>query len=126
PNQLGHPLAYMVTAVSQNKDLAALLITLASSVELNTNHALTGAKLAIRHSQVAFAPFAEAEFLSAAAGLLPYQIFSPAHPKTGAFLTIIHDAISGVQAGAMTPESALDFLIERASLEIGDEHFIVR
>ncbi|MCL0048919.1 extracellular solute-binding protein [Dehalococcoidia bacterium] len=126
PNQLGHPLAYMVTAVSQNKDLAALLITLASSVELNTNHALTGAKLAIRRSQVAFAPFAEAEFLSAAAELLPYQIFSPAHPKTGAFLTIIHDAISGVQAGAMTPEGALDFLIERASLEIGDEHFIVR
>ena len=40
PNQLGHPLAYMVTAPSRHKELAALLITLASEVDLNTRHAL--------------------------------------------------------------------------------------
>ena len=126
PNQLGHPLAYMVTELSANKDLAALLITIASSVDLNTNHALTGAKLAIRQSQVAFQPFAENKYLSAVAGLLPDQIFSPAHPKTGAFITILYDAISGVQDGAMSPEAALDFVIDRVKLDIGEENIIIR
>ena len=49
----GHPLAYMVTSPSHHKDLAFLLITLASEVDLNTRHSLEAAKLAIRRSQTA-------------------------------------------------------------------------
>ncbi|HHV92927.1 MAG TPA: extracellular solute-binding protein [Firmicutes bacterium] len=121
PNQLGQPQAYMITSASKNKDLAGLLITLASAVDLNTNHAIEGAKLAIRQSQTAFAPFAEAEFLSQAAALLPQQIFLPVHPGSGFYSTALYEAISGVEAGMLTPEVALQQLEQRLKAQLGDD-----
>ena len=110
PNQLGQPQAYMITAASRKKELAALLIMLASDVDLNTNHALEGAKLAIRQSQTAFPRFAESEYLSRAATLVPDQIFLPSHPASGFYNTALYEAIGGVEAGMLTPEKALQQL----------------
>src|SRR5690606_34195721 len=42
PNQLGQPQAYMITSASQNKDLAALLIMLASDVVFLPSHPGSG------------------------------------------------------------------------------------
>ena len=125
PNQLGQPQAYMITSASQNKDLAALLIMLASDVDLNTNHALEGAKLAIRQSQTAFPRFAEAEFLSQAATLVPDQIFLPSHPGSGFYSTVLYEAIGGVEVGMLTPEMALQQLEMRLRQQLGDD-LIVR
>lgn len=125
PNQFGHPLAYMVTSFSRYKDLAFLLITIASSVDLNTNHALTGAKLAIRRSQVADPRFAEARFQAAVTELLPYQRFLPPHPKAGFYATVLWEAIGAVETGALAPEAALTVMEQRLRAELGDE-LIVR
>lgn len=125
PNQFGHPLCYMVTSVSRHKDLAFLLITLASSVDLNTNHCLTGAKLAIRRSQVAYSRFQEARFLAEAAKLLPYQRFMPPHPKTGFYTSVLYEAIGAVETGTLTPEAALQMMENRLRAELGDD-LIVR
>lgn len=125
PNQLGQPQAYMITAASQKKDLAALLIALASDVDLNTNHALEGGKLAIRQSQTAFPKFAEATYLSQAAMLVPEQIFLPAHPGSGFYTTALYEAIGGVEAGMLTPEMALQQLEMRLRQQLGDD-LIVR
>lgn len=125
PNQLGQPQAYMITQASQHKELAALLVMLASSVDLNTNHALEGAKLAIRHSQTAFPKFAQAEFLAQAAELLPDQIFLPAHPGSGFYSTALYEAIGGVETGMLTPEAALQQLELRLRQQLGDD-LIVR
>ncbi|MBT9165989.1 MAG: hypothetical protein DDT25_00653 [Chloroflexi bacterium] len=124
PNQIGHPLAYMITDISAHPELAALLITIASDVDLITNHSLTGGKLALRHQQVAYPRFAEAEFLAAASALLPYQRFMPAHPKTGLFSGFLFDAIKAVQAGTLTPEKALELLVRRSEADIGDDIII--
>ncbi len=113
PNQLGHPVAYMLSELSSKKDLAFLLITLASDVDLNTRHSLEAAKLAIRRSQTAFAPFAESEFLAAAAELLPEQIFMAAHPASGQYATVLHEAISGVEVGALTPQEGVELIVQR-------------
>lgn len=121
PNQLGQPQAYMITEASANKDLAALLIMLASDVDLNTNHALEGAKLAIRESQTAFRRFAESEFLSRAAELVPQQIFLPAHSASGFYNTVLYEAIGGVEAGVLTPEMALQQLETRMRGQLGDD-----
>ena len=96
------------------------MITLASQVDLITNHSLTGAKLAIRRSQVAYERFAEAKFLAAVSELLPYQRFLPPHPKTGFYTTTLYEAIGAVEAGTMTPEEALAFMEDRLKLEIGE------
>ena len=125
PNQFGHPLCYMVTSVSRHKELAFLLITLASSVDLNTNHSLTGSKLAIRESQTAYRRFKEARFLAEASKLLPYQRFLPPHPKTGFYTTVLYEAIGAVETGALTPEAALEVMIQRLKAELGED-IIVR
>lgn len=121
PNQLGQPQAYMITQASQHKDLAALLITLASDVDLNTHHALQGAKLAIRRSQTAFGPFAESAYLAAAATLVPDQIFLPAHPASGFYNTVLYEAIGAVEAGMLQPEQALQQLERRLKAQLGDD-----
>lgn len=120
-NQLGHPLAYMVSSASRYKELAFLLITLASAVDLNTNHALTGAKLAIRRSQTAFAPFAQARFPAAAATLLPQQIFMPPHPGSGLYSSVFHEAIGAVETGALSPAAAVDMMASRLQRELRDQ-----
>lgn len=124
PNQFGHPLAYMVTSASRHPELAALLIRIASSVDLNTNMSITGGKLAIRRSQVAYERFAEAKFLAAATELLPYQRFMPPHPKTGLYSTILFEALSAVQTGMLTPEAALAMMVHRVRADIGEEIII--
>jgi inositol-phosphate transport system substrate-binding protein len=124
PNQFGHPLAYMVTTASRHPELAALLITIASSVDLNTNMSITGGKLAIRRSQVAYERFAEAEFLAAVTELLPYQRFMPSHPKTGLYSTILFETLMAVQTGKWTPEVAMEFMVKRVQAEIGEEIII--
>ena len=124
PNQFGHPLAYMITSVSRHKELAFLVLTLASQVDLITNHSLSGAKLAIRRSQLSYERFAKAEYLAAVSELLPYQRFLPPHPKTGFFTTTLYEAISAVEAGTMTPAEALAFMEDRLKLELGDEIII--
>jgi len=115
----------MVTSVSRHPELAALLITLASDVDLITNHCITGGKLALRHQQLAYPRFAEAKFLAAASALLPYQRFLPPHPKTGLYSTLLFEAIGAVEAGVQTPEDALEMMVRRVQMEIGEE-IIVR
>ncbi|HEY8497400.1 MAG TPA: extracellular solute-binding protein [Limnochordales bacterium] len=125
PNQLGQPQAYMITAASRHKDLAALLITIASDVDLNTNHARQGAKLAIRRSQTAFPDFAASTYLAAAATLVPDQIFLPSHPASGFYNTALYEAIGAVEAGMLRPEQALQELERRLRSQLGDD-LIVR
>jgi len=125
PNQAGQPQAYMITSASQKKDLAALLIAIASSVDLNTNHALEGAKLAIRRSQTAWPAFAESTYLSMAATLVPDQIFLPAHEASGFYNTALYEAIGAVEAGMLRPEQALQEMERRMRSQLGDE-LIVR
>lgn len=124
PNQLGHPLAYMVTAPSRHKELAALLITLASEVDLNTRHALEAAKLAIRRSQTAFPRFTESEYLAEAAKLVPHQIFSAAHAAFGRYTSALHEAVGGVETGALTPAQGVDLIIQRVTQAVGDDVII--
>ena len=103
PNQLGQPLAYMLSGPSRHKDLAFLLITLASEVDLNTRHSLKAAKLAIRRSQTAFPPFQENRYLAEAAKLTPHQIFNATHPAAGRYLAVLHEAIGGVETELFLP-----------------------
>ena len=124
PNQLGHPLAYMVTAPSRHKELAFLLITLASEVDLNTRHSLEAAKLAIRQSQTAFPRFLESEYLAEASKLVPHQIFTAAHPAAGRYATVLHEAIGGVETGQLSPAEAVELIIQRMRQAAGDDIII--
>lgn len=125
PVSVSHPLAYIIPAEARNPGLGFLIVTLATSTDLNTRHAIQSMHLAIRDSQIAYRAYGESKALVEFTKLLPYSRFSPNHPKTLFYMEAIHKGLSGVETGQLTPDRALDFIVDRLKWEIGDE-LIVR
>lgn len=124
PNTVGGPMTHTITAASRNKDLAFLLVMLASSLDLNTKHAVKVGQLAIRRSQISYGPYAEAKFQAtlSRAGFLDYLKTSPTHEKTGSYIQVFFKGgIVPVMMGILTPEEALDSLLKQLKGELGDE-----
>ena len=74
---------------------------------------------------MAYRAYGESKALVEFAKLLPFSRFSPNHPKTPFYWETIHKGLSGVETGQLTPDRALDFIVDRLKGEIGDE-LIVR
>lgn len=125
PVSVSHPLTYIIPAKAKNPRLGFLIATLATSNDLNTRHAIQSAHLAIRESQVAYRAYTESKALVKFAKLLPYSRFSPNHSKAPFYWETIHQGISGVETDQLTPDRALEFILERLKQELGDE-LIVR
>ncbi len=125
PVSVSHPLAYIIPARAENPGLGFLIVTLATSNDLNTRHAVQSAHLAVRDSQVAYRAYAESRALVEFTKLLPYSRFSPNHPKAPFYWEAIHKGLSGVETGQLIPKRALDFILNRLKGQIGDE-LIVR
>lgn len=126
PVSVSHPLVHLITSASQHKELAFLIVTLASAVDLNTRHALESGHLAIRQSQLAFAPYAENLHAKTVSELCaPFARFSPNHPKAPFYWDVLFkDGIVPVEVGALTPEQALENFIQRMQAELGDQVII--
>ena len=110
PVSVSHPLAYIIPAKARNPGLGFLIVTLATSNDLNTRHAIQSMHLAIRDSQIAYRAYGESKALVEFAKLLPFSRFSPNHPKTPFYWETIHKGLSGVETGQLTPDRALDFI----------------
>lgn len=122
PVSVSHPVVHLITKASQHKELAFLLVTLASSIDLNTKHALGSGHLAIRQSQTAYGPYAKAKYAKLMTEVLKYTRFSPNHEKAPFYWeTLFKGAISAVETGSVSPEGALDFLVKRMKSELGDQ-----
>ena len=123
PVSVSHPLVHVITSASQNPELAFLIVTLASSVDLNTRHAIQSGHLAIRQSQLSYGPYAANKFAKMVSELCaPFAHFSPNHPKAPFYWeALFKDGIVPVEVGALSPEAALDNLIQRLQGELGDQ-----
>lgn len=123
PISVSHPLVHLITAASQHKDLAFLIVTLASSVDLNTRHAIQSGHLAIRQSQLCYGPYADNRFAAMVSKLCaPFAHFSPNHPKAPFYWeALFKDAIVPVEVGALTPQKALDNFVRRMQGELGND-----
>jgi len=124
PVSVSHPIVHFITKTSPHKDLAFLIVTLASSIDLNTKHALGSGHLAIRESQLAFAPYAKNEYVKTITGVLRYTRFAPNHAKAPFYWETLFEAIAGVETGEVSPEDALNFWVNRMKSELGDEVII--
>ncbi|RLE33178.1 ABC transporter substrate-binding protein [Candidatus Acetothermia bacterium] len=126
PVSVSHPLVHVITAASQHKELAFLIVTLASAVDLNTRHALQSGHLAIRRSQLSYAPYAADVFAKTVSELCaPFARFSPNHPKAPFYWeALFRDGIVPVEVGALSPEAALENFIKRVQTELGDQVII--
>jgi len=124
PTTLSHPLVYMVSSNSKHPDLAFRIITLATTADLNSRHAVNSGHLAILLSQFNHPAYKANKFLQETAYMVEYTNFQPNHPDYGVYDNIIWTALSAVEAGDVTPEEAVDIVIEEMQAELGDKVII--
>ncbi len=124
PTTLTHPLVYMVSSQCEHPDLALLLISKATVKELNTTYAVDSGHLGILKSQSDYAPYTSAEFLSLTLPLLEYTTFLPNSPYWSAYSEAYYLGIQAVESGDLTPEEAVDVVVDRLQTELGDNIII--
>jgi len=121
PVSVSHPVVHLITKASTHKDLAFLIVTLASSIDLNTKHALGSGHLAVRESQLGYRPYVEAEYAKEITKILKFTHFCPNHSKAPFYWETLFEAIAGVETGEVGPEEALNFWVDRMKSELGDQ-----
>lgn len=119
PANLSHPIIYIVSKKSKHKELAALLVALASQSIPNTKHAVSTGHTPINHGQAAMPDFVKDGWaLRAGAKMLPYAEFMPAHAKIGQFNAILFKGIQGVETARLSPSEAVEFVAEEMQNEL--------
>lgn len=125
PANLSHPVIYVVSPLSKHKDLAAMLVALASQPIPNTKHAVSSGHTPINFGQKAMPEFVEKGwFLRVGAEMLPYATFMPNHQKIGPYNAIIFKGIQGIETGRLSPEEGADFVIDEFKNELGKDILI--
>ena len=102
------------------RSLAVRLLGLASSPELNTDHAVTTTHIGIKPEQLEDPRYKEAWTLARATEFLEFTKYLPNNPQFGELNGIIYAAIQGVESGRLTGEEAADFVIDEASSQLED------
>jgi len=120
PANLSHPIVYAINPHSEHKDLAALIVALASQSYFNTQHAVTTSHTGINHGQASMPDYQAAWSLRAATPMLARSTFMPNHTDIGPFNAVIYKGIQGVETGRLTPDEATDFVMEELEAELGD------
>lgn len=124
PLTLSHPLIYTVTrqAVEDGvADIAFELITMVTDPHLNSIHAVQSAHLAILYSQISDSRYAEDRFLQDVAYMLDFTTFIPNHPQWGDYSRIIFTTLKAVESDrTVTPEQALDIMLQQVQRELGE------
>lgn len=120
PITLTHPLVYMVSSQSEHPDLALLLISKATTKELNTPYAVDSGHLGILNSQADYAPYTSARFLSDVLPLLNFTTFLPNSPHWSAWSEAYFLGIQAVESGDLTASEALDVVLDQLQNELGD------
>jgi inositol-phosphate transport system substrate-binding protein len=125
PTTLTHPLLYMVSSDTEDTDLALLVISKATTKELNTEYALASGHLAILQSQANYEPYTSSEFLAEVGALLEFTTFVPNSPFFSAWSEGYFLGLSAVESGASTPADAVQIVVDQLQNELG-ENVIIR
>ncbi|HEY66701.1 MAG TPA: extracellular solute-binding protein [Thermoflexia bacterium] len=125
PITLTHPLVYMISSQCEHPDLALLLISKATTKELNTDYAVASGHLGILKSQADYPPYITAKFLSATLPLLEYTTFLPNSPYWSTYSEAYYMGIQAVESGDLTPDEAVDAVTERLQNELGEHIKII-
>ena len=124
PISLTHPLVYMVSSDTENVDLALMVISKATTKELNTEYAVTSGHLAILKSQADYEPYTSAEFLSLVQPILEYTTFLPNSPFFSAWSEGYYLGIQAVESGDLDAAGAVQVVVDQLENELGDNVII--
>ncbi|MBF0276856.1 MAG: extracellular solute-binding protein [SAR324 cluster bacterium] len=125
PKNLSHPIVYAVNPKSSKKELAALLIAIASQPYFNTKHAIGSNHTAINYGQESMPDYQKAWPLRMGTPMLKYTTIMPNHPDIGQFNQIIYKGIQGVETDRLKVDEAVSFVLEELEGELGDKVMIV-
>lgn len=124
PISLTHPLVYMVSSATEHPDLALMVISKATTTELNTEYAVASGKLAILKSQADYEPYTSARFQSEVGPILEFTTFLPNSPFLSAWQEGYFLGIQAVEFGDLTPEEAVEVVVAQLQNELGDNVII--
>jgi inositol-phosphate transport system substrate-binding protein len=125
PVTLSHPIIYVVSARSKEKDVAFRVLTEASSADLNALHSVNSYHIAIRKAVTEMAEYKNHAWLNKATPLLQYATFIPNHEDFGRYDQIIYEAIQAVETNRLNPEQALQFVENQMRSQIKDQLLVV-
>ena len=125
PKNLSHPIVYIV-GDTENKEIASMLVGMASLPVPNTAHAVTTNHTPITFGQTSMPEFQENGWaLVAGTPLLSRAEFMPNHAKIGQYNAITYTGVQAVETGEMSPEDAAEMVIEELEIELGDDVIIL-
>ena len=122
PTSLTHPLVYMVSK-DADAELALMVISKATTKELNTEYAVTSGHLGILTTQADYPPYTDAVFLSEVASILEYTTFLPNSPFYSAWSEAYFLGIQAAESGT-SPEDAVAIVVDQLENELGDNVII--
>jgi maltose-binding protein MalE len=114
----------MVSSATEHPDLAVLVISKATTKELNTEYAVSSGKLAILTTQADYEPYTSATFQSEVAPILEFTTFQPNSPFFSAWTEAYYLGISAVVSGERTPAEAVDLVVAQLEADLGDNVII--
>jgi inositol-phosphate transport system substrate-binding protein len=121
PITLSHPLVYMVTGNSKQAELAYRLIQHATTPELNSQHSVESAHLAVLTTQATDPTYAADAFLLATSYMVDYTTFIPNHPKFGTYDEVVFRFLSAVEAAQFQPAAAAEAAITELQAQLGED-----
>jgi inositol-phosphate transport system substrate-binding protein len=121
PTTVTHPLVYMVSAQAKYPEIAFRVITLATSDDLNTLHAVGSGHLGILKTQANYPDYAKAVYLQSAQYMVDYANFIPNHAKFSVYDNIAWSALKGVASGEMKPDQALQLVQDQLKAQIPND-----
>jgi len=114
----------MVSSATEYSDLALLVISKATTKELNTTYAVTSGHLGILNSQADYEPYTSAAFLSEVGSILEFTTFLPNSPFFSRWSDGYYLGITAVESGELDPAGAVDVAVAQLQLELGDDVII--
>lgn len=121
PANLSHPLLYTVNAKSENAEIAAELVALATMPYFNNEHAVTSYHTAISNAQTAMPRYKDNWVLSAASPMMSHVQFVPNHTQFGAYNKVLFSGLQAVETGKMTAAEAVAFIADELELQFGSD-----
>jgi inositol-phosphate transport system substrate-binding protein len=122
PTSLTHPLVYMVSE-DADAELALMVISKATTKELNTEYAVTSGHLGILTTQADYPPYTDSVFLSDVGAILEFTTFLPNSPFYSAWSEAYFLGITAAESGT-SPADAVAIVVDQLENELGDNVII--
>lgn len=120
PITLTHPLAYMISANSEHPDVAMALLAAITTPEANNRHAIDSSHLGILNTQIESPEYADT-LLGEWHYMLNHTTSLPNHPGWSSWSEAYWLGIQAVESGDLTPEEAVETVVQQMTNELGDD-----